>query len=90
MTNSYSLPSHFESGIGIGIAGILAEGPCKILKIGGPLLDKVFQAEGSIVCNIRIPERCRTQIRFRFDSPEDYERFFRVSKGNHIILCRAS
>lgn len=64
MTSSYTLPSHFESGIGIGIAGILAEGPCKILKIGGPLLDKVFQAEGSIVCNTRIPERCRTQIRF--------------------------
>lgn len=88
MTSSYTLPSHFESGIGIGIAGILAEGPCKILKIGGPLLDKVFQAEGSIVCNTRIPERCRTQIRFKFPSRADFARFMSNRLGNHIVLYR--
>lgn len=88
MTSSYTLPSHFESGIGIGIAGILAEGPCKILKIGGPLLDKVFQAEGSIVCNTRIPERCRTQIRFQFPSRADFARFMSNRLGNHIVLYR--
>ncbi|MBQ7457613.1 MAG: fucose isomerase [Bacteroidales bacterium] len=88
MTSSYTLPSHFESGIGIGIAGILAEGPCKILKIGGPLLDKVFQAEGSIVCNTRIPERCRTQIRFQFPSRAEFARFMSNRLGNHIVLYR--
>lgn len=88
MTSSYTLPSHFESGIGIGIAGILAEGPCKILKIGGPLLDKIFQAEGSIVCNTRIPERCRTQIRFQFPSRADFARFMSNRLGNHIVLYR--
>ena len=88
MTSSYTLPSHFESGIGIGIAGILHEGPCKILKIGGPLLDKVFQAEGSIVCNTRIPERCRTQIRFQFPSKASFDRFMANRLGNHIVLYR--
>ena len=88
MTSSYTLPSHFESGIGIGIAGILAEGPCKILKIGGPLLDKAFRAEGCIVCNTRIPERCRTQIRFQFPSRADFARFMSNRLGNHIVLYR--
>lgn len=88
MTSSYTLPSHFESGIGIGIAGILPEGPCKILKIGGPLLDKVFRAEGSIVCNTRIAERCRTQIRFQFPSKASFDRFMANRLGNHIVLFR--
>ena len=88
MTSSYTLPSHFESGIGIGIAGILPEGPCNILKIGGPLLDKVFRAEGSIVCNTRIPERCRTQIRFQFPSKASFDRFMANRLGNHIVLFR--
>jgi L-fucose isomerase-like protein len=88
MCKSYTLPSHFESGIGIGIAGILPEGPCKILKIGGPQLDRIYQAEGTIVCNTRIPERCRTQIRFRFPSPAAFDRFMTNRLGNHVILYR--
>ena len=88
MCNSYSLPSHFESGIGIGIAGILPEGPCKILKIGGPNLDKVYHAAGEIVCNTHIPERCRTQIRFQFPSKAEFDRFMANRLGNHIILYR--
>ena len=82
------MPSHFESGIGIGIAGILPEGPCKILKIGGPNLDKIYQANGEVVCNTRIPERCRTQIRFRFQGREEFDRFMANRLGNHVILYR--
>ena len=88
MCSRYTLPSHFESGIGIGIAGILPEGPCKILKIGGPQLDRIYQAEGEIVCNTRIPERCRTQIRFRFPCRAEFDRFMSNRLGNHIILYR--
>ena len=88
MCNGYSLPSHFESGIGIGIAGILPEGPCNIMKIGGASLDKVYQAAGEIVCNTHIPERCRTQIRFQFPSEAEFDRFMANRLGNHIILYR--
>jgi hypothetical protein len=88
MCSRYTLPSHFESGIGIGIAGILPEGPCKILKIGGQRLDIVYHAAGQIVCNTRIPERCRTQIRFRFPSRDEFDRFMANRLGNHIILYR--
>lgn len=88
MCNSYTLQSHFESGIGIGIAGILPEGPCKIIKIGGPQLDRIYQTEGEIVCNTHIPERCRTQIRFRFPCRTEFDRFMSNRLGNHIILYR--
>ncbi|MBO7071450.1 MAG: fucose isomerase, partial [Bacteroidales bacterium] len=82
------LPSHFESGIGIGVAGILVPGPCKLLKIGGPLLDKIYSASGVIECNTRVAARCRTQIRFRFPSPAEMDRFMSNRLGNHIILYR--
>ena len=88
MCESYTLPSHFESGIGIGVAGILAPGPCKIIKIGGPALDRIYAAEGEIVCNTHIAARCRTQVRFRFPSPAEFTRFMDSRLGNHIILYR--
>ena len=88
MCESYSLPSHFESGIGIGVAGILTPGPCKLLKIGGKSLREVYQAEGEIVCNTRIAARCRTQVRFRFPSRTEFDRFMASRLGNHIILYR--
>ena len=88
MTESHTLPSHFESGIGIGIAGIIAPGPCKLLKIGGTSLDKVYHAEGCITINTRIPERCRTQVRFRFPDRAEFDRFINNRLGNHVILYR--
>ena len=88
MCSSYSLPSHFESGIGIGIAGIIPEGPCNIIKIGGPRLDRIYCSRGTIVCNTHVAARCRTQIRFRFDSRAEFDRFMACRLGNHIVLCR--
>ena len=90
MVHGYRLPTHFESNSGIGIAGSVPSGRYRLVKISGANLDQFYEAEGDLIMNTNIPQRCRTQIRFRFDSPEDYERFFRVSKGNHIILCRAA
>lgn len=86
MVSSYRLPSHFESGIGIGIAGQIPEGEYSLFKIGGEQLDKVFSCDGRIVCNTRIRERCRTQVRFQFSSEDDYRRFLQNRTGNHIIL----
>ena len=88
MTERYTLPSHFESGIGIGVAGIITPGPCKILKIGGSCLDKIYHAQGGITLNTRIPERCRTQVRFRFPNRGEFDRFIANRLGNHIILYK--
>ncbi len=90
MVHGYRLPSHFESQSGIGIAGSVPSGRYRILKISGKTLDQYYETEGDIIMNTNVPQRCRTQIRFRFISEEEFDRFLRVSKGNHIILCRAA
>ena len=90
MVHGYRLPSHFESQSGIGIAGSVPSGRYRIVKISGKNLDQFYETEGDLIMNTNIPQRCRTQIRFRFASEAEFERFMRVSKGNHIILCKAS
>ncbi len=90
MVHGFRLPSHFESQSGIGIAGSVPSGRYHIVKISGALLDQFYETEGDLIMNTNIPQRCRTQIRFRFASEEEFDRFFRVSKGNHIILCKAA
>ena len=90
MVHGYRLPSHFESQTGIGIAGSVPSGRYRILKLFGDKLDQYYEATGDIIMNTNIPQRCRTQIRFRFASESEFDRFFRISKGNHIILCRAA
>ena len=89
MVHGYRLPSHFESQTGIGIAGSVPSGRYRIVKISGKALDQFYETEGDLIMNTNIPQRCRTQIRFRFASEEEFDRFLSVSKGNHIILCRA-
>ena len=86
MTCTFTLPTHFESGIGVGIAGILPLGRYSIIKIGGRKLDRIFWAKGSVTANTDIAARCRTQISFRFDNEEDFDRFFANRLGNHVIL----
>lgn len=90
MVHGYRLPSHFESNSGIGIAGSVPSGRYRIVKIYGNALDQYYETTGDLLMNTNIPQRCRTQIRFRFSSEEEFDRFMCVSKGNHIILCRAA
>ncbi|MCQ2137489.1 MAG: hypothetical protein MJY60_02175 [Bacteroidales bacterium] len=88
MTTAFSLPSHFESGIGIGIRGTLPEGRYALLKISGDRLQYLYRAEGEIVANTCVPQRCRTQVRFRFDNAADFDLFLDTAKGNHVVLVR--
>ena len=89
MTESFTLPTHFESGTGVGIAGILPTGRYSVVKIGGRRLDRFYGAEGTVTANTKIAQRCRTQVSFRFDSLEDFDRFFANRLGNHVILTAA-
>lgn len=86
MAHGFRLPSHFESSTGIGIAGSIPSGRYSIIKFSGPELDRFYSVKGSIIMNTNVPQRCRTQIRFKFDSEKDYNGFFTTAKGNHIIL----
>lgn len=89
MLHGYRLPSHFESQIGIGIAGSVPSGEYRLIKISGSKLDRMYSVVGDIIMNTNVPQRCRTQIRFKFRSKEDFDSFTKASKGNHIVLIPA-
>jgi len=86
MVHGYRLPSHFESSIGIGISGSVPSGRYRIIKFSGEKLDSFFSAEGNIIMNTNVPQRCRTQVRFKFNSEKDFDRFLSANKGNHVVL----
>lgn len=89
MVHGFRLPSHFESSIGIGIAGSVPSGCYRIIKISGEKLDRFHSFKGEIIMNTNVPQRCRTQVRFRFSSEDDFNAFISESKGNHIVLVTA-
>jgi L-fucose isomerase-like protein len=85
-SESFNLPSHYESKSGIGVSAKLILGKYTIFKCGGEKLDKFFAAHGEVIENTNVTERCRTQVKFRFKSTEDMDNFLNSHLGNHIIL----
>jgi len=63
ISDDYIIRSHFETGIGVGIQGILEAGPVTVFKIGGAGLEQYFVAEGEIIENLNSPNACRTQLK---------------------------
>jgi len=84
IAESYKLRSHFETGIGVGIQGIMEKGPVTVFKIGGEGLEQYFAAEGQITENMNSENACRTQIKVDLPASSDY--FLNDSIGNHHIL----
>lgn len=83
MTISYKFDTHFESGLGIGIAGKLNHGNVTIFKIDSSLsCFEVF--EGHIVENLEKANLCRSQIKVQFK--EDFSSLLSDPCGNHLII----
>ncbi len=84
MTSSYSLDTHFESGIGIGIKGELATGNISIFKLCADLKD-FLAVPATLVKNESLNGYCRTQILVELDQRFFYQ-FNRQDFGNHVIV----
>jgi L-fucose isomerase-like protein len=84
ISENYIIRSHFETGIGVGIQGILETGPVTVFKIGGAGLEQYFVAEGEIIENLDSPNACRTQLKISLPQSSDY--FLNDSIGNHHII----
>lgn len=87
MVGGYRFRTHFESGIGLGIAGEFASGPVTLLRLGGSNLDRWWGAEGTLVENRRAPDLCRTQVVVRVSPPAAGE-LLSAPLGNHLVLVR--
>ncbi len=83
MTNSYSLTTHFESGIGVAVKGQLPEQKAMIFKVS-PNLDDYFVSEIDITSNLCETNLCRTQIEIVLK--EDVRYFITKPCGNHHII----
>ena len=84
MVSSFTLDTHFESGIGVGIRGHIPEGPVTVFKVSGDL-SRHFVCEGELVSNGNRPDLCRTQVVLRL--PDGASRYFLTDPiGNHHII----
>lgn len=84
IVEEYSLNTHFESGIGVAVAGKFSQEPVTMVKIGGEALNKFYTYEGSIIRNTEDENRCRTQIEVELDDDVDF--LLNNPLGNHQIV----
>ena len=83
MPSGYTLNTHYESGIGVALSGVIPEEACTIFKVSGAL-DRCFVKTGKIVENLHEACLCRTQIRVALD---DFSYFLTNPIGNHHLIC---
>ena len=87
MVSSYSLTTHFESGLGIGVKGEMPEGRITLCKIAPDYsLDNTVCIPASIKESVNIPGYCRTQIIVSLGE-EGMLDILKTSFGNHLIVC---
>lgn len=85
LVNNYTLRSHFESGLGVGIQGNFDNGPVTLLRLGGRQIEKIWLAEGEIIQTGNSEHLCRTQIEIQL-SKGNVKELLTSPLGNHIIL----
>ena len=77
--------SHFESGIGVAVQGLLPLTDYTLFKWGGPQLDRYFVTEGQVIESTYSDHFCRTQITLNMNL-KPY--LLQHSIGNHHIIIR--
>ena len=86
MVDKYELLTHFESDLGIGVKGRLAEGDISIIKLSKKLtLNDNLLIAGKIKESLSLPGFCRTQIRVQLDEGAMYA-LLKENVGNHLIV----
>ena len=85
-----TLRSHFESGKGVSIQGVLKPGQkITIARLGGLKMDKMVIATGTIrQSNMGYEHMCRTQVEVRLDGK--VESFINSLLGNHVAIVKGN
>lgn len=84
MPERYTLDTHFESGIGVAVAGDLPLDKVTIFKASADR-SRYFLSSGQIVEDLHEPNLCRTQIRVHCEKP--VAEFLNSHVGNHYLVC---
>ena len=86
MTSSYTLDTHFESGLGIGVRGEMPEGRITVCKIAPDYtLDNCVCLPANIKDNPNLEGYCRTQITVSLNEDGLLE-LLKSSFGNHLVV----
>lgn len=83
MPYKMDLTTHFESGIGVAIAGSIPEGKCTVFKLAGDL-SRAYAQTGVIQENLRDGTLCRSQIKVSLPS---FRYFLEEAISNHHLIC---
>lgn len=83
----YGIRSHFESDLGVAVAGTFPTGPATLVRIGGRDLRQLWFSRAEIVEAPRREGLCRTQIVARAD-PERLRELLESPLGNHVVVAR--
>lgn len=81
LIGGYILRSHFESGMGVGVAVSLPKGKASLLKIRGR---KAVVADVEVLEQEMSEHRCRTQMKLKIMEAKD---FIDGTLGNHHLLA---
>jgi L-fucose isomerase-like protein len=84
LCRSFHLDSHFESGVGVGVAGRFADGPVTVARLGGVDCSKLWMSEGQVAATGAAPDRCRTQVLVELNQGVD--ELLQRPLGNHLVL----
>ena len=87
IVQDYGLRSHFESDLGVGIQGTLANGPVTLLRIGGKKMEQLWLAEGDIIQSGNAEDLCRTQAKIKLSEGQISE-LLENPLGNHLIMVQ--
>jgi L-fucose isomerase-like protein len=85
LVSRYLLRSHFESSLGVGIAGDVPSGPATVARVGGADLRALFVSDAEILGTGDSPGRCRTQVQVRLAG--DVRELLTRPLGNHHVLA---
>lgn len=85
MVCNYELHTHFESGLGVGIAGELPPGPVTLLRLGGLALERLWCFDGEALQTAPRNDRCRTQVDVMVE-PSAVGEMLDHPLGNHLVL----
>lgn len=86
IVKTYSLRSHFESGLGVGIQGTFTSKPVTLLRIGGKDLKKLWLTEGNIIQAGFAENLCRTQVEIELTSGGSVKDLLQTPLGNHLVM----
>ena len=81
----HTLDTHFESGLGVGVAGRFEPQPVTLLRIGGASLEDLWVVETAILEAGSASDQCRTQALVALE-PEQCASLLERPLGNHIVL----